>query len=1255
MIYVWADGDSRAFNSVIRQHFLQQNQEFQQISKLDRLAQMKEGDVGLICGKPAMEWLQAGGVIQKNKSLNKTRGIPLKNPIGGGRLLVCYAPGMVNYDYARKADILWDVQLATRLHNTGVVEPNVGKYRYVQDFSDVIARAKELYEGTGKPVPVATDLETMGLVPHDKSKRVVSISITVEEGMADVYYFNENHDQPAMPQYGKDLVVTGHKVRNQKLYKQLKWLMTSKTITHSGANLKFDEGWTIEKWGLRFSNFKFDTTLVGSILDENRSNSLNMHAKTYTEMGGYDDCVSPDTLLCTDDLRWVPAGEIKPGDSLLGFDEDCPPHRRRKLRRTHAVSTKRLMKAGVVVTLSNGVSIECSADHGFLAHKYQNNGPFQWVHAQELRAGCRIQTAIDPEVVLDGWDSGYISGLYDGEGYISSGGLGIQSGLSQKPGPVWGLYEKIMTDVGLGGYYANARNTDGVMTSKHAGADTLRVLQMFRPIRLLNKYAYDGKCIPSGTTKVYVESVKHIGDIEVVSLETGCHTFVAEGLCSHNSFNSTHDKAHMENVPKEDLLGYAGGDTDACLRVRTKMKSQLMKDKKLTRFYTKVLHPASKVFSKLEQRGMLVDIDEYEVLKTKVEAEIERLEAKLFGMMPRRIKLKFADNLTLRAAVLKEFLFTPRGLNLTPQMYTAKAKEETWQYASTSMDHFEMFDDVPEAQEFVDTMREYNSATKTLSTYIVGFMKHIRQDGRFHPSYMLYKGDYGGDDAGTVTGRLSAKDPAFQCLRGDQRVLTHRGWVEIKDIVSGYESGESYQVLTHTGEWKPVIGTYRNGVQPVFDVRFATGKIVTSTANHPYLTARGWVRTDGLTSEDIGYEFRAPDEELHQSDIPQLGGNEEQVQQPNEQGLSEVRGSGHNSLRPLAMLRPVFGGHGGEASEGLVHREAGRERQLRAGQLCVGYAETAGQQSEKHQADRVERADQDGSRVGFRSGDQSGAVALSAVSGDGDGGSLGEKAPRDRGLFKSVKVRDITPSGECETFDLTIEGSHSFIAEGIIVHNTIPKHTIWAKPLRRVYIAPPGMVVLNVDFSQGELRVAACVANEPTMIQAYQSGIDMHLRTGLALYNLQNPDEQLTMGEALELKKHGDSRVKVARQGGKAGNFGLIYGMQAPGFQSYAKKTYHVDMTMDQSYTFRENFFDMYPVLPDWHEEYVNMAHDYGYVRSPLGRIRHLPLIQSSDWGVRSKQERQAINSPIQATLSDMALMTMIEVDRQYPDLHMFG
>ena len=69
----------------------------------------------------------------------------------------------------------------------------------------------------------------------------------------------------------------------------MRYLLTTNRVKLVGANLKFDLVWILCKWGITCTNFTFDTLLVGSLLDENRSNSLNAHAKEYTAIGGYDD------------------------------------------------------------------------------------------------------------------------------------------------------------------------------------------------------------------------------------------------------------------------------------------------------------------------------------------------------------------------------------------------------------------------------------------------------------------------------------------------------------------------------------------------------------------------------------------------------------------------------------------------------------------------------------------------------------------------------------------------------------------------------------------------------------------------------------------------------------------------------------------------------------------------------------------------------------------------------------------------------
>jgi DNA polymerase I-like protein with 3'-5' exonuclease and polymerase domains len=96
--------------------------------------------------------------------------------------------------------------------------------------------------------------------------------------------------------------------------------------------------------------------------------------------------------------------------------------------------------------------------------------------------------------------------------------------------------------------------------------------------------------------------------------------------------------------------------------------------------------------------------------------------------------------------------------------------------------------------------------------------------------------------------------------------------------------------------------------------------------------------------------------------------------------------------------------------------------------------------------------------------------------------------------------------------------------------------------------------------------------------------------------------------------------------------------MGVDGFMAYAKKNYGVDFTWDEANDFRNAFFKEYAELLRYHEQYKAFAKKYKHVRTPLGRIRHLPLISSPNREQVARCERQAINSPVQGCLTDMLL-----------------
>lgn len=680
------------------------------------------GDVVMVCGSKPLDTMRREGAVAKNRTLNSMREKPLKR--GDGHYLVSFDPFLMMNEPEKQEMLEWDVRLAVRLMRTGSTAPDVGKYRWVNTYQPMIDWIEARYAETGKAVDVACDTETMGFHPWYPDKDIVSISFTAKPGTAEVLYLGPQKAPiglaPHIP-----------------LFDQIRWLLTSPKVKLRFSNGKYDLIWIAEKWGIECTNFRFDNMLVGSLLNENRSNSLNMHAKIMTDIGGYDD-----------------------------------------------------------------------------------------------------------------------------------------------------------------------------------------------------------------------------------------------------AFNGQYDKGHMEKIPAgDDLLLYAGGDTDAAQRVADVLRDDLAEDHRLTKFYLTILHPAARAFEKIERRGVLVDQEKYAALRQDLKKVVRDSTDRAMSLLPNKMKIKYRERIEeqiaegknpLLPSILKEFFFTPSGLNLKPRMRTGKTLEPSMAKA-----HLRLFGDVPAAKEMVAALTEMDSAAKTLSTFVEGFLKHLRPDGRFHTTYYLAKGEFEGhddDDGGTNTGRLSAKDPAFQ---------------------------------------------------------------------------------------------------------------------------------------------------------------------------------------------------------------------------------------------------------------------------------TTPKKTRWAKRIRECFPAPPGKVVLSLDYRQGELKIVACVAPEPTMLAAYDAGLDLHAVTGAKL-------AQVELDEFMAWKDNSDTALALLferhRGNAKPANFGLLYGMQVEGFMNYAWANYGIRLTYAEAEQMRNAFFELYPGLLDYHGKQRDLVRMTERVRSPLGRVRHLPMIRSWDRQIKSKAERQAINSPIQSCLSDMMIWAIALIEDAYPN-----
>jgi len=194
-------------------------------------------------------------------------------------------------------------------------------------------------------------------------------------------------------------------------------------------------------------------------------------------------------------------------------------------------------------------------------------------------------------------------------------------------------------------------------------------------------------------------------------------------------------------------------------------------------------------------------------------------------------------------------------------------------------------------------------------------------------------------------------------------------------------------------------------------------------------------------------------------------------------------------------------------------------------------------------------------------------------------------------------------------------------------------HQIPRDPFIRAVIgAEPGWTFIQADYSQVELRIAAMLANETRMLRAYATGQDIHMNTAVSVTG-----------------KLAADITKEERKKAKGVNFGFIYGMSWQKFVDYSFDSYGVKVTDEEAEAWRNRFFETYPALRPWHEKQRRLAQKYKRVVSPIGRVRHLTDIMSSDKDVRSEAERQAINSPVQSFASDMMLYSLIRLHGMMP------
>ena len=186
----------------------------------------------------------------------------------------------------------------------------------------------------------------------------------------------------------------------------------------------------------------------------------------------------------------------------------------------------------------------------------------------------------------------------------------------------------------------------------------------------------------------------------------------------------------------------------------------------------------------------------------------------------------------------------------------------------------------------------------------------------------------------------------------------------------------------------------------------------------------------------------------------------------------------------------------------------------------------------------------------------------------------------------------------------------------------IPTRTEEGKEIRRIFVPGDGYdYLMSCDYSQVELRILACIAQDHLLLDSFKNNQDVHARTASEVFGVELADVS-----------------KAMRSKAKAVNFGIVYGISDFGLAA------QLDVSRKEAQGYIDSYFARYTGVKEYMTSIVEKARAQGYVATMMGRRRYLPDIKHSNFNLRSFAERTAINTPIQGTAADIMKLAMLKV-----------
>ncbi len=218
-------------------------------------------------------------------------------------------------------------------------------------------------------------------------------------------------------------------------------------------------------------------------------------------------------------------------------------------------------------------------------------------------------------------------------------------------------------------------------------------------------------------------------------------------------------------------------------------------------------------------------------------------------------------------------------------------------------------------------------------------------------------------------------------------------------------------------------------------------------------------------------------------------------------------------------------------------------------------------------------------------------------------------------------MKTIGPDGRIHTtFQMTATDTGRLSSRDPNLQN-IPIRRQLGSGIRRMFVAGPGNVLVDADYSQIELRILANISGDETMTNAFLSGEDIHAVTASQVFGV--PLEQVT----------GQLRSQA-----KAVNFGIVYGISAFSLAD------DIGVSTAEAKTYIDTYMEKYHGVREYMANVIRQGTEQGYVSTLFGRRRYMPELKASNFNVRSFGQRVARNMPIQGTAADIIKLAMIRV-----------